>query len=300
MIEVLERAFPFFILIAAGFVSKKAGIFTKDNATVLSNFVFNITLPALIFISLISIRLDSSVLKLAAAAMILILASYVLTLIVMSAMKIPGKQRGVILISVTILNSGIFGLPIAEIALGREATAAMAVMNFVNTLFGTTVAYFFAAHYGRDKKSDRSSIVLKVLKMPLMWSVVLGLLFNVFSIGLPLYVGSSLKYMADATTAAALIFAGVYLEWKLPALRMLVPFVLLRHAFGFLCGLAIAHVLGMTGNARSSLLLFACLPAGIMTIIYSVSEKLDIELASSVVAISSIIYIISMPLLLLI
>lgn len=178
LITAVNALFPLIITILLGYFLKSKGFFSSDFLKVGNKLVFNVCLPAMLFVNVYDIAGFSSinwdiVLYAIVAFFVVVALGYVIALL---STPVP-ERRGVIWQCTFRSNFGIIGLSLAA-ALGGEAAVAVAaiVSSFTVPLFNvvSVIALSVFTDGGKEKTSVKK-ILLNIVKNPLIIGVVLGL-----------------------------------------------------------------------------------------------------------------------------
>lgn len=178
LITAVNALFPLIITILLGYFLKCKGFFSKDFLKVGNKLVFNVCLPAMLFVNVYDIAGFSAinwdiVLYAVAAFFVVVVLGFVITLL---STPVP-ERRGVIWQCTFRSNFGIIGLSLAG-ALGGDAAVAVAaiVSSFTVPLFNvmSVIALSVFTDGGKGKTSVKK-ILLNIAKNPLIIGVVLGL-----------------------------------------------------------------------------------------------------------------------------
>ena len=217
-LEVLEFSFsvtgPIFIIIALGVWLMRVGLIDSAFVESGSRLVFNVALPALLFISISQTRFER------AANVELILFGAVATLLVFLLLEwlagrwvAPPQDRGVVVQGGFRSNMGIIGLAYCVNAYGAEGLAAASLY-----LGLITILYNVLAVITLNRSLDANRSVGKVLKgiatNPLIIGIVLALPVSWAAIPMPDLVIKSGQYFADLTLPLALLCTGASLNFK--------------------------------------------------------------------------------------
>ncbi len=217
-LEVLEFSFsvtgPIFIIIALGVWLMRVGLIDSAFVESGSRLVFNVALPALLFISISQTRFER------AANVELILFGAVATLLVFLLLEWlagrwvePPQDRGVVVQGGFRSNMGIIGLAYCVNAYGAEGLAAASLY-----LGLITILYNVLAVITLNRSLDANRSVGKVLKgiatNPLIIGIVLALPVSWAAIPMPDLVIKSGQYFADLTLPLALLCTGASLNFK--------------------------------------------------------------------------------------
>ena len=183
LFTVLTTAFnaviPIVLMILLGYLLRKGGMMDKNFVKTGNKLVFKIFLPAMLFInvydieSFAAIRWD--VVLYCIPVIFLIFGLCIATIPLYS--RVP-ERRGVILQASIRSNTAIIGLTLSSTLGGPEAVAVAAILSAFAVPTMNILAVIALSLYvdttGRDKPSIRS-ILLNVLKNPLIISIALGL-----------------------------------------------------------------------------------------------------------------------------
>ena len=178
LITAVNALFPLIITILLGYILKRKGFLTQEFLRVGNKIVFNICLPAMLFVNVYDIAGFSSinwdiVLYAIGAFFLVVAVGYVITLL---TTPVP-ERRGVIWQCTFRSNFGIIGLSLAAALGGDEAVAVAAIVSsFTVPLFNvvSVIALSVFTDGGKGKTSVKK-IILNILKNPLILGVAAGL-----------------------------------------------------------------------------------------------------------------------------
>lgn len=178
LITAVNALFPLIITILLGYILKGRGFLSEEFLRVGNKIVFNICLPAMLFVNVYDIAGFSAinwdiVLYAVAAFFTVVAVGYVITIL---TTPVP-ERRGVIWQCTFRSNFGIIGLSLAAALGGDEAVAVAAIVSsFTVPLFNvvSVVALSVFTEGGKGKTSVKQ-ILLNIAKNPLIIGVVAGL-----------------------------------------------------------------------------------------------------------------------------
>ncbi len=264
LLTAVNAVMPIVLLILFGCWLRKKGFLTEEFLKVGNKFVFRICLSVLLFINVYSIdgfaaiRWDI-VLFTCGVVCLLFLIGLVVAL---TTTKVP-ERRGVIAQCVFRSNFSIIGLPLAGALGGDTAISVAAVVSAFSiplfNIFAVIVLSVFTKTPGQKKKSA-GSVVLGILKNPLIIGAALGMLclglrelqrgiFGevVFSLSRDVkFVYKCLENLKAMATPLGLIVLGG--EFKFSAVRGLFKEI----AVGTVWRLVLAPVIGLGGAVALS------------------------------------------------
>jgi predicted permease len=262
---------PLFFTAGAGYLLGKT---TSIEPRSLSRIVFYIFSPCLIFILLTTNELESEeIIKIMAFAITVTISIGLLSLVVSRIFKIERKLTIAIILTSMFTNAGNFGLSLISFAFGQQALAH-ASLYFVTS---ASLIYTLGVVIASMGNTSLGTAVKGLFKIPTMYGLVAGFLFNKLDISLPLYIDRSVTLLSNAAIPCMLVLLGLQLErskWtKLSrplilanAIRLIIsPLV----AFGF------SGLFGLSGATRQAGILEASMPSAVMTTV--LATEYDIE-----------------------
>jgi len=178
LITAVNALFPLILTILLGYFLKRRGFLTKEFLRVGNKLVFNICLPAMLFVNVYDIAgfaaINWDIVLYAIVAFFLVVAvGYGITIL---TTPVP-ERRGVIWQCTFRSNFGIIGLSLAAALGGEQAVAVAAIVSsFTVPLFNvvSVIALSVFTDGGKGKTSVKK-IVLNILKNPLILGVAAGL-----------------------------------------------------------------------------------------------------------------------------
>ncbi len=181
LFTAVNAVVPVVLLIFLGYILKQKGFITKDFVKIGNKLVFNICLPCMLFINVYNIESFSSInwdIVVYGVVMLFVIFALGLGSAILTT-RIP-ERRGVILQCTFRSNIAIIGLSLASTLGGAEAVAVAAIVSSftvpVNNVLAVLSLSMFATD-GRSNKNSIKSVLVNILKNPLIIGCVLGLVF---------------------------------------------------------------------------------------------------------------------------
>jgi predicted permease len=178
LITAVNALFPLIITILLGYFLKCRGFLTKEFLRVGNKVVFNICLPAMLFVNVYDIAGFSAinwdiVLYAIAAFFAVVAVGFVITIM---TTPVP-ERRGVIWQCTFRSNFGIIGLSLAAALGGDDAVAVAAIVSsFTVPLFNVVSVIALSVFTDGSKgKTSVKAIIVNILKNPLILGVAAGL-----------------------------------------------------------------------------------------------------------------------------
>ncbi len=200
------------------------------------------------------------------------------------------------LLSITIANAGNYGMPVNEFAFGAPGLERAVLFNVAMNVVASTLGIFLAS---RGRASMRRSL-LNILALPMIYAIVLGLLFNLQEWSLPLPLQRVVDLLSQATVPCMLLVLGLQLSRaSLKGKRgPLVLAIFVRLAIAPLVALALSGWLGLTGLTRLVAIVETSMPAAVVSTLLAEEFGSDAEFVSSVTLGSTLASLVSLSILL--
>ena len=287
MIEILNTVIPVFLIIAIGFIIGKK---RKIDVQPIVDLIIYIAGPSLIFISLAKSNIELN--DFLTIVIVTVTFTLILWLLAYIIFKITKSKNYGLYLPMAHGNTGYLGWPIALFAFGIAGLSRAVIFDAVASVFLFSLG-IYVVHRRNELK--------EIFKIPLIYALILGFLFNFFKIPVPKMAFSALEMIGMITIPAALLVLGYKLtEIKLKSAKIAFLASLFKIGIGFLVAFLIVALFSITGITRDIILLEASMPSAVFTMILCQKYKRDAALVASTVLISTIISIFTIPLILLI
>lgn len=289
---------PICVVIAIGALLAKIEFIKEDFINTGSKLVFNITLPALLFVSIVSadIHLDKSVSLVAFGVISTIIVYLLLEIFIPKIVKVP-SDRGVVIQGSFRSNMGIVGLAYCVNAYGDAAFPAAAIFLAFVTITYNVLAIITLTRWGQSEKNNAGGVsqFFKALATnPLIMAITAALTINALSIPLPDFAIQSGKYFAQMTLPVALLCAGASLNLKINnefgsaviasvAKLLIIPTAITTGAY----------LLGFNGVELGIIFLMTCAPSASVTFVMTKVLGGNSTLAANIIVITTIFSLIT-------
>lgn len=241
----VDVTLPISIIIILGVILKRLAWINDEFANIGSKLVFNLTLPALLFVNIATTDLTSHFpsLLIAVAAGVMILSFVVLHF---SAKYIPDQfSRGAFVQGTCRGNMAIVGLALAASAFGNEVLP-LAAMYLAALVVPVNIFSILTLYYHQAETPSFKTVSKSVATNPLAIAIFGAVLIALFSIKLPRVILDTGHYLARMTLPLALLCVGASIrlhEFKASRLLyasivgkiVLLPFI--ATLIGYYCGL---------------------------------------------------------------
>ena len=289
---------PIFILMLLGYFLKKIKITDKKGFDTMNKLVFKVFLPVLLFYNIYTTDLGSIFdVKLITFSVLRVLLVFVIGYFVAIIITKDNLKRGVVLQGFFRSNLALLGLPLIGYIYGENSGGLISlVLSIIVPLFNV-LAVFTLERFCRGKaKLDIIDVLKGVIKNPLIIGCLVGILFLVLGIKLPVVLEKSVKDISSVATPLAIIALGAEFEYKtikesskellitVCAKLVIIPFVMLL----------LATLLGFRGEALSCILVVFGTPIAVSS--FSMVQQMggDEHLAAHIVIMSSAFCLLSL------
>ena len=204
---------PMFMLLAAGFLSQKAGVLTREDVPRFNKVAFRIFLPCLLFYNIYCSDLSAAVkpglIIYAVCGVLLVFAAAYL-----SVQHLVRKEdwKGVIAQGIFRSNFVIMGIPIAQALVGADQLGAVTVLiAVVVPLFNFLSVYVLERFRGGNVNVRK--VLLEVAKNPLIISSLLGILFQLLGIRLSGLLEQTVSSLSVIASPLQLFLLGAFFRF---------------------------------------------------------------------------------------
>lgn len=288
--ELMSQLFavmaPVFITACLGFIWTKAGLPFETNQMTL--LITNVGTPCLVVSTLL--RVDLTLTDLSTIALASLAVQLTMGLAGFAFLKLSALPNRAFLPPLMYPNNGNMGLPICLFAFG-EAGLALAIAYFTVSAVGQFTV-------GQAIASGHASL-FKLLRTPIVWGVIVAVYLIASGSRLPLWASNTVNLVGQFTIPLMLIALGVSLaRMHTGTLGRSGLLAALRILGGTALGFAVAWLLDLQGIARAVVILQASMPAAVFNYLFAQLHGNRPEEVAGVVMISTLLSLLSLPLLL--
>ncbi len=287
---------PLILYMGVGALLRKTGIVEVQAFRGANTIVFYAALPLLCFRAIaasdLSAVFDSPFLLYSIIGILLLYA--LASLIIPRVCKVD-QRRSVLIMGTFRSNDAIFGLGVATALLGEDHMALMALAVALSVPLFNVLSVISMEHYqGGETKFWR--LVLRILQNPIVVGCLAGFIASWTHLKLPEVLATPVNGIASLTTPLAFIALGGTMTFDaLKKNRTAITVVsLLRLLLIPMAALAIFLALGFRGESIVVALIIFGAPVAMATYTMSAGMGADDELAGSLVAVTSVLSIVTM------
>ncbi|MBM3950475.1 MAG: AEC family transporter [Rhodospirillales bacterium] len=284
MIEKLVAVVaPVFLCAVLGYAWARSG--RRYDADVVTVLATNISLPALVFATLIDTRLDTAALSvMAAAALAATAAVGVVAAAVLAAARIPLRS---FLPAMMFPNVGNMGLPLAALGFAADGLALAIVFFTVSVVLHLTVGVAISA----GTFSPRA-----LARIPALYAVAGAAIFMGGGVEPPAWLMNTARILGGMMVPLMLITLGVALAGlKVAGFARGLGLAVLRFALGVAAGFGVGHAFGLEGTALAILVLQSAMPVAVMNFLFAQRYGTDPSEVAGLVMLSTLLGFATLP-----
>ena len=292
---VFQQIVILFIMIGVGYVCSRRGFLSPLTIKELSRFIIYVVTPCIVVESFHR-PFDSSMMGNIAIACASAAGAHLLNIILSRVLIRDREQnRRVVYQFATIFsNCGFMGLPLQYAILGTDGVFYCAVFIAVFNVFTWTYGFTIMGSKGQKLK------LKEILLNPGVLGVTAGLIIFVNSIQIPHILLVPIKSFAALNTPLPMVVVGYYLA-QITSLKVLKDrYLVITQAVKLLAAPLLALLLfyaaGIRGLLLISLVISASAPSAANTVMFSVLFNRDTKLAVTLVSVSVLLSLFTMPL----
>lgn len=283
------------VMILIGALSKRIGLLKEEDVEILNNIVINMALPCMIFNALYSV--DVSLLpSLSILTVYILITSLIVGILTYSLLKIlcwDSKKIWSFMVVVVLGNTGFLGYPITQGIFGNAGLVRAVFCDISTSITFIILSFLMILIFGGTMKTALRKIITF---MPL-WAIILGIIFNIFSIPITDVGSTVVSYLAGATIPLIMISLGLSLNirglknhFKEVGLASVIKLVI--YPLIALCVLSLLHI---TGFNRTIGFIEATMSSAMLGLVIAVTYKLDWDLTSDCILTTTLFSLVTIP-----
>ena len=260
----MSSVFTLVLIVVVGILLRRIHALSEQDTTSIRKLVFNITLPALIFISLYSNPIPLKALWIVPGVIIIQAIGY------LTFRLVPIRYRETIF-SGFLGNTGFMGYPVVQAVLGQGALPLAVIYDQTHSfmIFSTWI-----------HKNLRSFI------NPPLVAMILALILK--RVALPQFFTDACQLVGNTTSPLAMLFVGLNVDldfhWS-----SLIP-AAIKLALVPAMALALTLVLPVAGDIRSAFILQSAMPSLVVGVVYGAEIGLDVKKLSQNIVVSTLLF----------
>lgn len=288
------------LMIGLGYVLKRIDFLSEKDIDPLNRIVMYILMPCMVFSALYSADL-SLISKLGILPFVIFSSSIVTGIVsffILKKLNFDDRKLWSVLITVMIANTGFMGYPIS-LGIFGQAGFLRAIFCDIATLFiFLSLSFVLVLKFGGNVKNA----VAKIALFPSLWAVILGLVLNFINIPIGPVLENTITYLGNGAVPLIMLSLGLSIDFAgLSRNKGMVLFTsIIKLLFFPLVAFFVASYLGLVDLQFKVAVAEAAMPSGMLSLLLSITYKLDYELTSDCILINTVISLITLPLIIMI
>jgi malonate transporter len=297
---IINTVSPIFLIVIIGWLLRKFGIIQESFIKQSTKFVYNVTLPVLVFLKLAMVDFsevfDSKIIVLVYSGIFIL---FFLSWLIAKIFIKRGDGRGVFIQGGYWPNNVIIGLALIMNIFGEDAVSKMIMilvflipLDYMLSVIALTIS---------DRQEKRSKAMLDMVKSitlnPVIISSIIAIIFSLITIPIPKVLINTGNYLAAITLPLALIGLGGTLKIKLLQNTSFITLgaLIMKLLISPLIATTIGYLVGYTGiDLGIIFIIFAC-PTAIVSFILADAMTPHGELAGNIVLTTTLGSAITIP-----
>jgi predicted permease len=260
----MSPVFTLILIVAVGILLRRLHVLSTEDATSIRKFVFNVSLPALTFISLYSNPIPLRALWIIPGVIIIQVIGY------LTFRLVPMRYHETIF-SGFLGNTGFMGFPVVQAILGQGALP-------LAVIYEQTLSFMIFSTW--IHKNVRSFI------NPPLVAMLLALILK--HVALPQFFTNACQLVGNSTSPLAMLFLGLTVDLDFNWRALIAAAIKLAVVPAM--ALALTLVLPLAGDIRSVFILQSAMPTMVASVVYGAEIGLDVQKLSRNVVVSTLLF----------
>ncbi|MGP9040383.1 AEC family transporter [Cytobacillus kochii] len=283
----LQIIFPILLLLALGaFLQRKFSFQLKQ----LSTLVTNCFMPAAIFLHIYRSSFDASLLgQLLSYLFIFTVALMIIGQIMAKCLSLNKGEAATLKNSISLMNSNNYGLPVSQLVFTVNPLGVS--VQIIIIVVQNILTFTYGMYNLLSTSRSIGSLLLSLVKLPVIHALLLGYLFLLFNIPLPTFIEIPLDQLAAGFIGLALLLLGAQLsQIQLKMFHRVITWSLIgRLLLGPALSFLIITLLGIEGVLAQSLFIASAFPTSRNTATIALEYNVEPQLTAQIVLYSTLL-----------
>ena len=283
-------------MLALGMLFTRLKLLPGSAAEVLNLVVLYVCLPAAVLIYVPRLQVDASLIGVIVTPWVLAVVSVALVTLATRTFGFRRDEHAVLLLCVVLGNTSFIGYPMVRALLGEEALPYAVVYDQFGTfLLLSTFGLYVLAKYGGDAPPTLRQVVLRIVKFPPVWALLLGL--TVMPEQPPTWIATGLQKLADALLPLVMLAVGLSIQLKMPRdeVKPLAVGLMLKLVILPALALPLALWFGLDDDMLQVSVLESAMPTMITAGALAIAHNLAPRLAAALVGYGILLSLVTLP-----
>lgn len=301
----IQSIIPIIVIIILGYVLQMRGWFDDSFGGNLSKLIMNVALPVSIFVSVLRYLTIDKLVSLSGGlvySFASFIIGYVLAYAAVKLFKVRPGRRATMINTFVNANTIFIGLPLNIALFGNDALPYFLIYYITNTISTWTLGVYLMTTDSTSGSSKQAAAFnwKKLLPAPLVGFLV-ALVFLILSIPVPDFATNTLQYIGNLVTPLSLIYIGTVLaKAGLNTIKFDKDTLVSLVGRFILAPVAMYVLLKMVGTSLptaefNTFMIQSAAPALAVLPILANQGEGDVEFATNVVTLSTILFVVVVP-----
>ena len=300
--DTAAQIISLFLIMVVGYIMYKRNVI-DDAATIrYTKLIMNISLPSQIITAFISnqgIVSNREVITVFGITFVAYAVYAVIGMAFLAITRVPKQQRGTYMFMAMFGNVGFMGFPVISAIFGDEALIYAVIFMVVFNVLVYSIGILLINTNDENKGFN----LKKLVNMPFI-AAVLSIILYFANIKLPDMVMTSFNFMGNITTPVAMLILGatvatmpikeLFDEWRI------YPFIIVKLAIMPLIAIALIQFVNVSELIRGTVIVLSATPVATNATMLAIEYGGDTKLTSKGIFFTTILCMLSIPLLTLI
>ena len=282
---------PLLILLGIGFMAVKLKLVDRPLVDRINTLNFKLFFPFLMFNNVYNAKPENMPsVKLIATGTVSVTLLVILLVILVPKIVKENPRRGVVIQGIYRSNFIIFGIPLTTGVFGTEKASVCGMMILIMVSLFNISGVIVLEMFREGGKVRVKSLLLGIIRNPLLQGCVVGLLFYLLQIRLPSFIASPVSSLAGLATTLALVVLGASLKFdelkknsRTVSIVLIIRLVLLPAVM-----VALAYLIGLRGVELFLILVIFGTPVATSSFPMAQNMGGDGQLAGQLVFVSTV------------
>ena len=300
LIIIANLVAPVFLIVALGYFLRILGVINDNFVKLSSKLVFNVSLPALVFMEVSRINISGAIdIKLVGFAYVITIFVFGMNWLISRFITKNGKDKAAFIQGSFRGNFAVIGLALIASIFGNDKLGkASLLLAFMIPMFNVLSVIALTVPVRKEKQLNISKTFIEIIKNPLILAVIFALPFSYFHIKLNSVFLKTGNYLADLALPLALIGIGGFLNFKdvkrasgLAFTATFLKLIVVPSIAAFA-----AFKLGFMGDDLGILFILFAVPTAIASFIMADAMGVNSKLAGNILLITTLCSVVTITL----
>ncbi|MGK5088377.1 AEC family transporter [Bdellovibrionota bacterium FG-2] len=296
---MLQTLFGFFMIMMSGVIWNLIPALPKGTKVrgLINPLVLNFLLPLLVYRAFVQTSLRLEMWKIPSGAAIGCLATLFITLELLKLFEkrlrrpLSNSAKGALLLVASWGNVTYLGIPLLTSWVGEKIQMLAVIYDlaaFSPLLF--SMGAWIGGRFGNEQECSKT-FDFSILKLPPLWAAIAGIITQESGLAEALPSPILLLCQGASKMVGPLMIFSVGLALRIPKISrvaMMAPSVLVKLVVSPLVVYGVSRIFGLSGDLLRAETLEAAMPTMVLTLVISERFKLDSELLTQIIAVSTL------------